>query len=549
MRTVSAALAFLCLALPAAADRLITHDGRILDVDKARLLPDGSYRLEFENGVILCPAALVASVEMEGDMSDYKPANEDEKKKLAEGFVRLRGKWMTKVAYQAEMAREAETRRKRTDDLAQHARFRDGWTKDTKHFSFKTNTSPELLDYYADLLEAYYDLMDERLGIKPSPSLRRTQMQVNIYKNEAEFHKLSGAGYGVLGFFDFRKEELQFFHDYQEPKKSEWVALHEGTHLLTYLIEPQAWPQIWINEGVADYFGMSKITRDKKGRIVIQPGELQVDRVLTVQQAIEDGEYIPLDKLFFIDRSEYRGFEYAHGWSLVYYLQNSPYEKGFKRFFKELYTLPKGVAYDSENGFPNQQGVAKIVPPPEVKRLLLDRLGVKDLAKLEEQWLAFVKAIPIDAPLALYKRGLRTYYTAGDKEAQQRGRDDIEAAIAGGIEDARAYWLRGMYALEIDGDRAKCEENLRKAIDIAPLEAEFRNGLAGILAGGLSVGLSTGGISIQVKDADEKLTGTPEELGEAKELFGLACELDPDNDYYQDEYAHFLELYEKTGAK
>ena len=58
------------LASPAAADRLITNDGRILDVKKARELPDGSYQLVFESGEITCPKRFVASVEIEGDMSD-----------------------------------------------------------------------------------------------------------------------------------------------------------------------------------------------------------------------------------------------------------------------------------------------------------------------------------------------------------------------------------------------------------------------------------------------------------------------------------------------
>src|SRR5262245_14611196 len=91
------------LAAPATADRLITNDGRILEVKKARKLENGDYQLVFESGELACPAKFVASVEIEGDMSDYVPANEDEKKKLADGFVRYRGKWLTKSAYTAEL--------------------------------------------------------------------------------------------------------------------------------------------------------------------------------------------------------------------------------------------------------------------------------------------------------------------------------------------------------------------------------------------------------------------------------------------------------------
>src|SRR5690606_23974908 len=124
-------------------------------------------------------------------------------------------------------------------------------------------------------------------GIDPSPSLKRTKMQVNVYKSHEEFQALAQPGSAsVLGFFSPMAKSLNLYHDYAEPSRTEWVALHECTHLLTFLIDPQYLPQIWLNEAVADYFGSSKVYRDKKGKLRIEPGELQMDRTLTVQQAL-----------------------------------------------------------------------------------------------------------------------------------------------------------------------------------------------------------------------------------------------------------------------
>ena len=104
---------------------------------------------------------------------------------------------------------------------------------------------------------------------------------------------------GVAGYFSPSDKSLNFYHDYAEPEISNWVCLHECTHLLTFLIDPQYVSQIWVNEGVADYFGSADITLDpKKGKISIAPGRLQTDRVLTVQQAIIDGNDVKLEKLF-----------------------------------------------------------------------------------------------------------------------------------------------------------------------------------------------------------------------------------------------------------
>ncbi len=540
------AASLLCLcAAPAAADRLITSDGRILEVEKARQLPDGSYRLVFESGAIACPKELVASVEIEGDMSDYVPASEDERKKLADGYVKYRGKWMLKATYLSELAKQAALSKARTAELAAHSTFYDGWEKETKHFKFKTNTSPELLDDYAELLEAFYDLMDQRVGIKPSPTLRRTRMQVNIYKSREEFLELTKSEPDVLGFFSFTAEELQFFHEYQDPSQSQWVALHEGTHLLTYLIEPQAWPQIWINEGVADYFGSARVARDKKGKLSIEPGQIQIDRVLTVQQALQDGEQVPLSRLFFVGEEEFTGFEYSHAWSFVYFLNNTKYEAGFRKFFKDFYGIAKSVEFRIEEDFPNQQGTAKIVPPEEVQRLLLDKLGVKDLAKLEKEWLAFVAAIPIDAPRARFERGLEALYSAEGDEELAAGLADIEAGIQGGVADARAYWARALFQLFLTDDEDKAGADLRKAIELAPLDAGYRANLAQLLAG---LTLETPAFSVGSEEDDPQLDATDEALSEAELQFGLACELEPANEVLRESRARFLDLLQKKSG-
>jgi peptidyl-prolyl cis-trans isomerase A (cyclophilin A) len=102
---------------------------------------------------------------------------------------------------------------------------------------------------------------------------------------------------------------------------------------------------------------------DKKGKLVIHPGELQTDRVLTVQQASRSGgNALPktgdpsksagadekkskgtqnrpdtkLEDLFKLTRDEFDGFQYAHAWSFVYFLnnfENGKYQKAFNKFF------------------------------------------------------------------------------------------------------------------------------------------------------------------------------------------------------------------------
>lgn len=529
-----ACLSLLCSSDVARADRVLTTDGRIITPLKAREQGDG-YKLVFENGEILLPTKDgIASVEIEGDMSDYVPKDDREARFLEEGYVKYRGKWMSKPAYESQLKKEFEASKERTEALAAHAVFDNPWTKETKHFFVKTDTTPELLEYYCNLLESYYKLMNKRVGIKPTPTYRKIKMTVNIYKSREEFHEWSnevqgaGIGPGVAGYFWSADNTLNFYHDYQEPAVSDWVALHECTHLLTFLIDQQYQPQIWVNEAVADYFGSSDLDKSDVKKIEITPGKLQTDRVLTVQQAIKDGNDIKLEELFLITRNNFHAFQYAHAWSFVYFLNNydnGKYSKGFARFFKDLYTL-KGVEYESVPAA-GPSGRGKSVTPQNIREFLLKKIGEKDTAVLEKQWKEFIAAIPVEGPAARLKRGMRAVMMFDFEEALP----DLDAAIEAGIQDARAYWARGRAKI-FSGQRSAAVKDLTKAVEMDPLNAGFRYELSRALSGIASMGGGGGGISVIGASSGDDEPSDKE--SEAKKQAGLAMELDPENDRFRE---------------
>jgi hypothetical protein len=537
-----ATIAALSAAPPLFADRVVTTDGRVLMPKKARE-KDGGYVLAFEHGeVVLKDKSLVKAVEIEGDMSEYVPQSDDERKKLEQGFVRFEGKWLSKPAYEDELRRRTEASRKRADDAALHSDFGNAWEKVTKHFTVRTNTSPELLGYYCDLLETYYSLMDDRFGIKPSPTLKRTSMVVNVYKNRREFHKLNAAGLGggVAGYFSPVTKDLNFYHDYQEPSISDWVSLHECTHLLTFLIDPQYVSQIWLNEAVADYFGSADISRDKKGKLVITPGKLQTDRVLTVQQAIKDGNDIKLERLFTLTKPEFHAFEYSHAWSFIYFLNNCgnpKYKRGFDKFFKDIYTLAKGIEFETVAHY-DKSGTGKQVPAKEIRRVVLESLGASDPVALDREWKKFIAEVPVDGPMARFKRGYRmVVYGEMFGETMEQTRKnmesalaDLDAAIAGGITDPRAWSARAQLK-ELMGKEDEAQADVRAALAADPLNPAYHFALARLVWGGLT-GIETEGFRIDVS-TDMK---QPEVTDEARRHFGLAMELAPESDFYREQF-------------
>lgn len=540
-RPLSAACAaLLACALPAHADLVVTKDGRSVEALKVREVGD-RYEITLKAGTISCPKSDVASAEIVEDAAEYVPKNDDEKKKLESGFVRFNGRWMTKTALQVELDKRAKESQKRAADHAQHSDFFKGWTKESQHFKFQSNTSPELLDYYANLLEAYYNLMDSRIGIKPTPTLRATKMKVNIFKNMEEFLTLAElpTGYGTLGYFSPPLQTLNFYHDFSDPALSTWVALHECTHLLTYLIDPQFVPSvysIWVNEGVADFFGSAEVTVDPKSKkITIQPGKLQLHRTLTVQGAIKEGNDVKLKDLLETTYQNFGGFEYAHAWSFIYYLNSKDTtRKAFASFFKDLYTR---TGVESK-----RYGNQVVVEHAEINKLLLSKLKTKDLDALDKEWKAFIAAIPLDGPEARFERA--RYYIDWGGGDEDQSRKDLEAAIEGGITHPAAYAGRAELAWR-KGDRDQAIADMRRALELDPLNAQYHYMLARAVSRA-EFFIVTGPVRVTVKGAstrtrlDSRLTQA--EVDEGEKHLSFAAELDPQDE----QYAKVLEKYKRA---
>lgn len=538
------------IASSASADKILTNDGRYFDVVKARESEDG-YTLEFEHGVVETPADFVQSVEIEGNMEDYVPQDDREQQMLEDGYVRYQGKWWKQVAYENELRKQAEESAERTAELAEHSDWRGAYELETKHFLFRSNTTPELLEHYAELIEQFYSDLNRRIPIKPPPDLRRIKLPINIFKNTEDFYEFArSARPGVLGYFTWYDHSLNFFHDFQDPDLTNVVALHECTHLLTYLIDPQFDPPIWLNEGIADWLGTCNIEVDDRGRFELEPGQLQMGRVLTVQEAMRSGNDVTLEELIRVPNAGFTAFHYAHGWSFVYFLNNTTdaYKKGFDKLFRDLYTVKKGIEYAWEPSS-KRGGTAKYVAPDEIERLLLEYLKVDSLDELEEEWKEFVAAIEIDTPEALFQRGYRAIYNSFDEDEERRALEDLDKAIDLGIQDPRAFAARAE-AHSRNLNRSAAIADLRRAVELSPLQPSYRFALGRELSGYHSFFSSTGRLTVRISSGSDRrptwyLDGSLSENEEALAQFGLAMEMDPENVGFSRYYDEYVEVFER----
>ncbi len=228
-----------------------------------------------------------------------------------------------------------------------------------------------------------------------------------------------------------------------------------------------------------------------------------------------------LDELFHIEKVDFHAFEYAHAWSFVYFLNNGndgKYEKGFASFFKDLYSL-RGLDYTNESGYGGGTGKDKVVKADDIRDMLLKKIRVTDVEELEKQWHAYIAAIPVDAPEARLKRGLRAVMMWEFEDALP----DLDAAIDGGIVEARAFAARARVH-GFKGNYDKAAADMAKAIEFDPLDANYRHDLSNYMLG-LSPRIFFSKLDRFVRD--------DEDLSDARDQAGLAYELNPDNHEYE----------------
>lgn len=160
------------------------------------------------------------------------------------------------------------------------------------------------------------------------------------------------------------------------------VAAHEGWHQYFhwYVVSWIDLPS-WVNEGMGDYFytATPKVVKGKKIPAVL--GRLNQARLPTIQAAVRANKHVPIEKIFAYTQREYYsnpGVCYAQGWAICHFLLHSD-----NKLYNKL--VPAFVKRFKNDG--NREKNTQYI------------FGKIDLAKLEEEWKAWVLSLKADDPL------------------------------------------------------------------------------------------------------------------------------------------------------
>jgi len=447
---------------PSVPDIVCLKDGRVIQGPAMERKP-GGIELSYQNGKILLADALIEDAVLAAD-AKIVPATEEERDKLAKGFVRYEKKWVPIKQRDAAVQKRLELRRKELQQMDARKEWRNRGQQDTAHFHFEYTVPDHVFETYRDLMEAYF--ADFAKAWKLDPPGKENRLPVCFHGSEQTFHQVSGAGYGILGYFRFVKPwDLNIFYERLDTKLTTEVMFHEANHYLQQLIELDFAVPHFPGESLAEYYAASTWDPAKKK---LTTGLIQEGRLCEIQTDIDAGELMELERLV---KTERMYQHYNWGWALVHFLMND--KRYAPKFQKFVFTLARGRNVKRE-----LMGVGSLatVRGDEVLRVFMEELGLKDrdaLKKLEQEWHTYVKTnLKNVSVTGLEKAG----FAALQDGRRIRGQRLLKEAVEKGSRNPLVYHRLAEINLG-KGKQAEATAAWKQALELDPLNGQFYSAL------------------------------------------------------------------------
>lgn len=219
-----------------------------------------------------------------------------------------------------------------------------------------------------------------------------------------------GGPRGTAGYWYYVTEELVFYDSTkrEKGKKTEkgdnWIVLyHEAFHQYIYYSVGQVSPHSWFNEGFGDYFSGAQIKGGKVKSVGVNPW-----RAGTIQRTVRQREHVPWEEILRYEQKDYygarRGYYYAQGWAMVYFLnvskvvqRHKTWSKILPTYFDELKAAWRVERAQLEEAGKMEDGELLSAAQLRARGHALEvAFRDVDVAELEEEWVKFVLDLEVD---------------------------------------------------------------------------------------------------------------------------------------------------------
>lgn len=451
MRSSLLALAVFAFAPLAAADSVLLKDGRYFEVPKLTKV-EGGFVAIYPNGNVKVAETKVKEYFISESGGEYKPKDEAEAKKVEQGLVPFEGKWITKQARDAALAKRTAEARARYEEAKKHSEWKDRYKKSTAHFDFEYTVTPEIGQKYMEMFEVYYATFAKTWSVK-QPAGKK--LKVCFYNNFRDYTRIGNAP-GSLGYFRFVDPiELNFFYDRRDERLTLDVLFHELNHYLFHLYTSgNIMLPAWIEEGMAEYYGASEWDPNTK---TMKVGVKQEGRLVNLHDVMDGGEYQNLQEMMSLPAID--ALQYAWSWSLCHMLMENPKTKD--KFIKFVQRMSQDGKLKRETSPRNSMFVW--VPPAEQIDLFQKTLGIKDLAAFEKEWYEYIKSMKVESARGYHHAAMSCIQW----DRPVRARMYLEKAISMYSENPETYVELGeLYVRE--EKHAQAIPMFEKALEIDP---------------------------------------------------------------------------------
>jgi len=220
----------------------------------------------------------------------------------------------------------------------------DSWKRfNSQHYAIYTNISKREADSigrHMDLIFAEYtrrfgSFRKRFEGAMPLYLLRTRQQYINLMRSFG----FDASASGGMFFFSPKASGLATWIEGVPMSRTLETLQHEGFHQFAHAYIGSDLP-VWINEGLAEYFGDGLIVRNR-----MKVGMTSQRRLGIIQDAIRHHKVIDFDQLLGTTSDQWlqnlqmdasRGYlQYQQSWSMVYFLihgDNGKYRKAFEQY-------------------------------------------------------------------------------------------------------------------------------------------------------------------------------------------------------------------------
>lgn len=154
-----------------------------------------------------------------------------------------------------------------------------------------------------------------------------------LYKNPEDFYA-TGAPRSSAGYFNGRELVIKAG---PLDDRTWHILQHEGFHQFANVVINARMP-VWVNEGLAEYFGEAVFTGDGFVSGVIPQWRLQ-----RMRETLAADKFRPLERMMWLTLEEWNAdlavVNYDQGWSMVHFLahgENGKYQRAFGKFMGQL---------------------------------------------------------------------------------------------------------------------------------------------------------------------------------------------------------------------